>query len=128
MNEENKINDDFEMIDFEEATDDEDIETLDETDNNSEEIKGTIFDNDSAQNDNKLQNQNTEGTVIDVNRLFDVHEKEEQIAEEEIKKEENKKDNRILKIQVGLIVALVLIASLVYFFGYDLLEPFIKID
>ena len=110
MNEEKKINDDFEMIDFEEATDD-NIETLDETSNNSEEIKGTIFDNDST------QNQDTEGTVIDVNRLFDVHEKEE-----------TKKDNRILKIQVGLIVALVLIASLVYFFGYDLLEPFIKID
>ena len=121
MNEEKKINDDFEMIDFEEATDD-NIETLDETNNNSEEIKGTIFDN------NSTQNQDTEGTVIDVNRLFDVNEKEEQIAEEEIKKEETKKDNRILKIQVGLIVALVLIASLVYFFGYDLLEPFIKID
>ena len=78
MNEEKKINDDFEMLDFEEATDD-NIETLDETSNNSEEIKGTIFDNDST------QNQDTEGTVIDVNRLFDVHEKEEQIAEEEIK-------------------------------------------
>ena len=38
MNEEKKMNDDFEMLDFEEATDDEDIETLDETDNNSEEI------------------------------------------------------------------------------------------
>ena len=109
MNEEKKINDDFEMLDFEEATDD-NIETLDEASNNS------------------TQNQDTEGTVIDVNRLFDVNEKEEQIAEEEIKKEETKKDNRILKIQVGLIVALVLIASLVYFFGYDLLEPFIKID
>ena len=61
-------------------------------------IKGTIFDNNSTQNDNKLQNlMNTEGTVIDVNRLFDVHEKEEQIAEEEIKKEENKKDNRDIK-------------------------------
>ena len=115
------MNDDFEMLDFEEATD-ENIETLDENDNKNINVQGTIFDNDSARNDNKLQNQNTEGTV------FDVHEKEEQIAEEEIKKEETKKDNRILKIQVGLIVALVLIASLVYFFGYDLLEPFIKID
>ena len=121
------MNDDFEMLDFEEATD-ENIETLDENDNKNINVQGTIFDNDSAQNDNKLQNQNTEGTVIDVNRLFDVNEKEEQISEEEIKKEETKKDNRILKIQVGLIVALVLIASLVYFFGYDLLEPFIKID
>lgn len=119
MNEEKKMNDDFEMLDFEESKD-ENIETLDENDNTIE----TIFNNNSTQNNN----QNTEGTVIDINRLFDVHEKEEQIAEEEIKKEEKKKDNRILKIQVGLIVALVLIASLVYFFGYDLLEPFIKID
>ena len=119
MNEEIKMNDDFEMLDFEKA--DENIETLDETNND---VIETIFDNDSTQSNN----QNNEGTVIDVNRLFDVNEKEEQIAEEEIKKEENKKDNRILKIQVGLIVALVLIASLVYFFGYDLLEPFIKID
>ena len=119
MNEEMKMNDDFEMLDFEKA--DENIETLDETNND---VIETIFDNDSTQSNN----QNNEGTVIDVNRLFDVNEKEEQIAEEEIKKEENKKDNRILKIQVGLIVALVLIASLVYFFGYDLLEPFIKID
>ena len=54
--------------------------------------------------------------------------KEEKIAEEEIKKEAEKKDKKIFKIQIGLIVALVLIASLVYFFGYDLLEPFIKID
>ena len=103
MNEEKKMNDDFEMLDFEEATDDEDIETLDETDNNSEEIKGTIFDNDSAQNDNKLQNQNTEGTVIDVNRLFDVHEKEEQIAEEEIKKEENKNKELINVLNESII-------------------------
>ena len=58
----------------------------------------------------------------------EIKKQEEQNAEEEKKKEETKKDNRILKIQVGLIVALVLIASLVYFFGYDLLEPFIKID
>ena len=122
MNEEKKMNDDFEMIDFEEASD-ENIETLDENDNNSQKMQSTFFNTDNTQ-----QTQNTEGTIIDVNRLFDVHEKEEQIAEEEIKKEENKKDNRILKIQVGLIVALVLIASLVYFFGYDLLEPFIKID
>ena len=63
------------------------------------------------------------------NAIFEDDEFEElEKTEEEIKKEETKKDNRILKIQVGLIVALVLVASLVYFFGYDLLEPFIKID
>ena len=89
---------------------------------------GTMFEASLAEESRISAGKIVKGTVIDVNRLFDVHEKEEQIAEEEIKKEENKKDNRILKIQVGLIVALILIASLVYFFGYDLLEPFIKVD
>lgn len=118
------MNEDIEVLDFEEANDEE-IETLDENDNKSEENK-EINDNGIL---NKQQKSNeTEGTVIDINRLFDVDEKEEKIAEEEIKKEAEKKDKKIFKIQIGLIVALVLIASLVYFFGYDLLEPFIKID
>ena len=104
------MNEDIEVLDFEEAKDEE-IETLDE-------------------NDNKAENKSTkqEGTVIDINRLFDVDEKEEKIAEEEIKKESEKKDKKIFKIQIGLIIGLIVIASLVYFFGYNLFEPFIKID
>lgn len=118
------MNEDIEVLDFEEAND-EKIETLDENDNKSE-VNKEINGNDIL---NKQQKSNeTGGTVIDINRLFDIDEKEEKIAEEEIKKEAEKKDKKIFKIQIGLIVALVLIASLVYFFGYNLFEPFIKID
>ena len=57
-----------------------------------------VFGNDIL---NKQQKSNeTEGTVIDINRLFDVDEKEEKIAEEEIKKEAEKKDKKIFKIQM----------------------------
>lgn len=111
------MNEDIEVLDFEEANDEE-IETLDENDNKAENKIEKNLNNSTKQ----------EGTVIDINRLFDVDEKEEKIAEEEIKKETEKKDKKIFKIQIGLIVALVLIASLVYFFGYNLFEPFIKID
>lgn len=122
------MNEDIEVLDFEEANDEE-IETLDENDNKSE-VNKEINGNDilNKQQDEKQNSKETEGTVIDINRLFDVDEKEEKIAEEEIKKETEKKDKKIFKIQIGLIVALVLIASLVYFFGYNLFEPFIKID
>ncbi len=122
------MNEDIEVLDFEEANDEE-IETLDENDNKSE-VNKEINGNDilNKQQDEKQNSKETEGTVIDINRLFDVDEKEEKIAEEEIKKEAEKKDKKIFKIQIGLIVALVLIASLVYFFGYNLFEPFIKID
>lgn len=37
-------------------------------------------------------------------------------------------ENLVEKIQIGLIIFLIVSATLVYFFGYDLLEPFIKID
>lgn len=122
------MNEDIEVLDFEEANDEE-IETLDENDNKSE-VNKEINGNDilNKQQDEKQNSKETEGTVIDINRLFDVDEKEEKIAEKEIKKEAEKKDKKIFKIQIGLIVALVLIASLVYFFGYNLFEPFIKID
>ena len=122
------MNEDIEVLDFEEAND-EKIETLDENDNKSE-VNKEINGNDilNKQQDEKQNSKETEGTVIDINRLFDIDEKEEKIAEEEIKKETEKKDKKIFKIQIGLIVALVLIASLVYFFGYNLFEPFIKID
>ena len=38
------------------------------------------------------------------------------------------KDKRTERIQIGLIIFLIVIASLVYFFGYDFLKPFIKVD
>lgn len=37
-------------------------------------------------------------------------------------------DKMIEKIQIGLIIFLIIIGTLIYFFGYDLFEPYIKID
>ncbi len=47
----------------------------------------------------------------------------------EEKKERKKIDDKIIgRIQIGLILFLIVSASLIYFFGYDLFEPFIKVD
>lgn len=37
-------------------------------------------------------------------------------------------DKLIEKIQIGLIIFLIISATLIYFFGYDFFEPYIKID
>lgn len=55
----------------------------------------------------------------------------ELLSESEVKEEPKEKKNHdklIERIQIGLIIFLIISASLVYFFGYDLLEPYIKID
>lgn len=80
----------------------EEIEVLDETNNKSDDI-------------------------ISLDRLFDSQE-EVVDAYEEDKKLEEIKQKKITKIQIGLIIFLVVFATLVYFFGYDFVEPFIKID
>ena len=80
----------------------EEIEVLDETNNKSDDI-------------------------ISLDRLFDSQE-EVVDAYEEDKKLEEIKQKKITKIQIGLIIFLVVFASLVYFFGYNIVEPFIKID
>ncbi len=38
-----------------------------------------------------------------------------------------KKKDKILTIQITLIIVWAILTALVYFFGYDLLEPFIKV-
>lgn len=43
-------------------------------------------------------------------------------------KPKKNKDKLIEKIQIGLIIFLIVSATLIYFFGYDLFEPYIKID
>lgn len=69
------------------------------------------------------------GEVISLDRLFDTKEDEEVIdAYEEDQQLEKIKQAKITKIQIGLIVFLVIFASLVYFFGYDFVEPYIKAD
>ena len=65
--------------------------------------------------------------VIGLDRLFEDEEEVIDAYEEDQKKEEEKQ-KKITKIQIGLIVFLVIFSLLVYFFGYNIVEPFIKID
>lgn len=48
--------------------------------------------------------------------------------DESVKLSEIKHDKKIERIQLFLILFLVVVGSLVYFFGYDLFKPFIKVD
>lgn len=124
----NEENEQIETLDFEET--EEVIEVLDDNKIKEDNSVQNFINNESISSieSEKKKIDNNEDNIIDINRLFNINEKEEKIAEQEIKNEEKKKDNKILKIQIGLIVMLFLIATLVYFFGYNLLEPFIKID
>lgn len=70
---------------------------------------------------------NNSDTIISLDRLFDSNE-EVIDAYEEDKKLEDIKQKKITKIQISLIIFLVVFATIVYFFGYNFVEPFIKID
>ena len=76
-------------------------------------------------NDSKTENQNNE--VIGLDRLFDEDEEVIDAYEDDLIQEE-KRQKKITKIQIGLMIFLLVFASLVYFFGYNIFEPFIKID
>ena len=77
--------------------------------------------------DSMKENQTKENQTISLDRLFDEEEEVIDVYEENLAKEK-RKQKRIGRIQIGLIVFLIVIASLVYFFGYDFFEPYIKID
>ena len=66
--------------------------------------------------------------MIKIDRLFNVNDEEEKKEEQLNKEKETKKDRKIEKIQLGLIIFLVVSATLIYFFGYNLVEPFIKLE
>ncbi|MBQ9024025.1 MAG: hypothetical protein IJ105_02250 [Bacilli bacterium] len=76
----------------------------------------------------KSESTNNSKEIISLDRLFDNSNEEVIDAYEEDKKLEEIRQQKITKIQIGLIVFLIIFASLVYFFGYNFLEPFIKID
>lgn len=61
----------------------------------------------------------------DVIKLEDVID-QELLTKEPIKKRDY--DKIIEKIQFGLIIFLIVAGTLIYFFGYNLFEPYIKID
>lgn len=92
-----------------------------------------VLDEDFKKEDNIIElsdilKNNSSDDVISLDRLFT--EEEEEIVvdayEEDLEKEE-RKQKKITMIQIGSIIFLVIIASLIYFFGYNLFEPFIKI-
>lgn len=61
----------------------------------------------------------------EVINLYDVL-NQELLTEEPLKKKDY--DKIIEKVQIGLIVFLIVAGTLIYFFGYDFFEPYIKID
>lgn len=67
--------------------------------------------------------------VIKLDDFFeDTKNETEKVEEITVKKEKKNYDKLIERIQLGLIIFLVVAGSLTYFFGYELFEPFIKID
>ena len=78
-------------------------------------------------NDILNNNTNNKDNVISLDRLFEEDEEVIDVYEENQKLEEIRQ-KKITKIQIGLIIFLVFFASIVYFFGYNFFEPFIKID
>ena len=75
------------------------------------------------ENDTKKQSD-----IIELDRLFSLDDEEVVDVYEENKKKEELKQKKITRVQIGLIIFLVVFASLFYFFGYNLVEPYIKID
>lgn len=76
-------------------------------------------------NDSIKENQSS--SVIGLDRLFDENEEVIDAYEDDMIKEEQRQ-KKITKIQIGLLIFLAIFGSLVYFFGYDIFEPFIKIN
>lgn len=74
-----------------------------------------------------LDNTNNKDNIISLDRLFEEDEEVIDVYEENQKLEEIRQ-KKITKIQIGLIIFLVFFASVVYIFGYNFFEPFIKID
>ena len=96
-----------------------DFEPIDEVLENNEKIETLDIDENPS---------NTEENMIKIDRLFNVNDEEDKKEEQLNKEKEAKKDRKIEKIQLGLIIFLVVSATLIYFFGYNLVEPFIKLE
>lgn len=75
-----------------------------------------------------LEDKNNQNNIIELDRLFSLDDEEVVDVYEENKQKEEKKQKIVTRVQIGLIIFLVVFASLFYFFGYDLVEPYIKID
>ena len=96
-----------------------DFEPIDEVLENNEKIETLDIDENPS---------NIEENMINIDRLFNVNDEEDKKEEQLNKEKETKKDRKIEKIQLSLIIFLVVSATLIYFFGYNLVEPFIKLE
>ena len=96
-----------------------DFEPINEVLENDEEIETLDIDENPS---------NTEEDMIKIDRLFNVTEDEDRREEQLNTEKELKKDKKIEKIQLGLILFLIVGATIVYFFWYSLVEPFIKLE
>lgn len=96
-----------------------DFEPINEVLENDEEIETLDIDENPSNDDEDM---------IKIDRLFNVTEDEDRREEQLNTEKELKKEKKIEKIQLGLIIFLVVSATLVYFFGYNLVEPFIKLE
>jgi len=67
--------------------------------------------------DDEVQNEQTE--IIPIDQLLNQ-------TNEKIEKKEKKKD-KVLMIQIILLVTWAILTAVIYFFGYDFFEPFIKV-
>lgn len=68
----------------------------------------------------EFKNDNNSITTVDT--IFS-----EDNTADKVKEKTTKNKNTILKIQIGLIIFLIMFALLFYFFGYELVEPYIKV-
>ncbi len=82
----------------------------------------------NTNNSNTITQPINNGDVINLDRLFSDEEEDVVDAYEYDKKLEEIKQKKITRIQVILILVLLVLATITYFFGYDLFEPYIKID
>ena len=96
-----------------------DFEPINEVLENDEEIETLDIDENPS---------NIEENMINIDRLFNVNDEEDKKEEQLNTEKELKKEKKIEKIQLGLIIFLVVSATLVYLFGYSLVEPFIKLE
>ena len=86
-----------------------------------------VLEDDFNDVDNVKSDTTTEEHIIGLDSLFSQDEQVVDAYEDDLNKE-RLRQKKITKIQIGLIIFLVISASLIYFFGYDLIEPFIKIE
>ena len=95
-----------------------------------------IFDSVEVITDDEVNNMSDTG-LISIEDI--INNKEEKNVAVEVPKEETvvetkdevnlvKKKDTVLIIQIGLLIAWIILTVLIYFFGYELFEPFIKVS